>query len=570
MCTTITIAAQPTPADATDALLRVRGWVREGRVTAGGGAGSTELAAVTLRLDGRVIGRADESGDAPLVTATAAALRRARETAARGEVGLLAENAWTDVRPRIRVAIELADELIPLTADEIEIAEAARTAGFAGLVVRPGLEGVAARQGERVLWRSAGWLRDRGLSPGAAMATLAGQLADDPSLGIRPLPDLVGQGFTFFRVPTVEIADIGTPPVPTFLHRGGTVVPSDLGRAGILEAGSAIVQHLERRRWPGVEHYGLRGTYDAGDDAYSPLFASAFEQGIAIAALKRWGEVANDAGARRLAELLIEDLTQIEPEENDPAMDAPSAAAAVLAGIEGDMLDRAAATLANAFDGTALADTLPRGAQGLVAHALVRLAARGRIETSLAASAVSAVYRDTLIDTLVSQMPFLLWASVELTELEDGPVAAAAVLAELRAVIDVHRLTRQDLVEQDRDLAGAVVFTRSRSPLPTWQSVRAAAVTATMLGEPSLTPTSDAGELAGRIVDQLAADRFLVQLQTRDAEAHAAARADMALGGVRSALWTDRMPVLPSALVLWSFAETIESLDAVSEALRRP
>ena len=574
--------AELSPADATGELARVRAWLRAGAVPApgelepGDANGNVRFAAVTLRVRGRVIGRGERArnaGDAlasnPVAVAARDALEAARERVRRDQAGLLADTAWSRVEPDVRIALELSGSAIPLDDRDQRLAETARRSGLAGLVVRPGLEGVAARRGELTAWRSLSWLRERDQSPGAAMASMAGRLAGDASLALEPLPNLVGRGYVFLRVPVLEIAEVGPARAPVFLHRGGVVVAAgSVDSAALRDAGGALVEHLAARAWPGGEPLGLRGGYDARAAAYRPVIASPLEQGLAIAALDRWATVTGDERAAALAEELRTELGNVHERERAPWSDGPSAAAAVLARIGGDARERCLEVLRGVFDGEAfVGDELPRGAQGLAAHALVRAAGAGDIDAEIAAAAVRAVYRDTSPETLIAQMPFLAMASIELAALRGEPIGAAAALRDLRDVVAEHRLGPTDADRADRDLLGATVFTRGTAPLPSWQSVRSSSLTAAMLGEASLTPRSDGGGLARRVVGHLGSVRFLVQLQAIRRGVHAYPEPGAARGGVRAAVWSDAMPLMASALTLWTYAQTLDALERVSGAL---
>ena len=585
-------ATELTPADATAELARLRGWMRAGTVPskteietetetqtgagAGAASGKVRFAAVTLRIGGRVIGRGESArmpGGAlesdPVAEAARAALEAGRERVARAESGLLAETAWPRVEPDVRVTLELSGSAIPLDDRDQRLAGAARRAGLAGLVVRPGLEGVAARRGELIAWRGLSWLRERDQSPAAAMASLAGRLTGDPSMALDPLPDLVGRGFVFLRVPVLELAEVGPARTPVFLHRGGEMVPpGSVDSAALRDAGRALAGHLEARAWPGVEPLGLRGGYDARRARYQPAIASPLEQGLAVAALERWAGAANDDRAAALAERLRAELGRVHDDETAPWADAPSAAAAVLAGLEGPARRRCVDAVTAAFDGRAFDEAaLPRGAGGLAAHALVRAAAAGEVDPETAAAAVRAVYRNTSPETLIGQMPFLAMASIELSRLRGEPIAARAALRDLREVVAEHRLGPGDVDRADRDLLGATVFTRGPALLPSWQSARSSALTAVMLGQPALTPVDDPGAVASLVVGHWRSVRFLVQLQALRRGIHAYPEPEVARGGVRAAAWSDAMPVLASALTLWTYAETLDALERVRPAL---
>jgi hypothetical protein len=155
-------------------------------------------------------------------------------------------------------------------------------------------------------------------------------------------------------------------------------------------------------------------------------------------------------------------------------------------------------------------------------------------------------------------MPWLGWADVALHR--SGELPAAVALREMRSQLWAHQLKAQDLSADDPDLAGGIVFTTNRQPLPTWQAARPLAFVATMLGDPRLTEEQ---EVAGETVRLLEALRYLRQLTASEAEAHLYKDPARAIGGVRASVFDQRMPPEATAMTLMTVCETIKSLEAI-------
>jgi hypothetical protein len=164
-------------------------------------------------------------------------------------------------------------------------------------------------------------------------------------------------------------------------------------------------------------------------------------------------------------------------------------------------------------------------------------------------------------------MPFLGWAELERAAHNDGPVARSALMRTMRARVWQHQLDFTSVDERNRDLAGGIIFSLNERPLPTSASLRPLAVLSTMLGEETLTETS---ELTGETFQLLQASRFLLQLTMREDELYMARNPLRAEGGVRAAVWDNRMPVDASSLGLLSLVELLKSLDAVQRRLPTP
>jgi hypothetical protein len=158
-------------------------------------------------------------------------------------------------------------------------------------------------------------------------------------------------------------------------------------------------------------------------------------------------------------------------------------------------------------------------------------------------------------------MPWAGWAELLCSRTTAGrEIPSAPALREMRAQLWQHQLKGEDLPGEALDMAGGIVFTTTRQPLPTWQAARPLAFIATMLGDPALTEEK---EVPGELARLLASLRFLRQLTADEPESHMFKDAGRARGGVRASLFDQRMPPEATAMTLLAVCETIRSLDEI-------
>jgi hypothetical protein len=255
-------------------------------------------------------------------------------------------------------------------------------------------------------------------------------------------------------------------------------------------------------------------------------------------------------------------------------MDPAASAACVAAYLEGGrpgpdddirmagLFSQCVPAVRGAFEaGKGFAPSVPPGARGLVAWALVRIARdSGEVgDRGAAEAAVRATYTGTEAEMLVGQMPWLGWAELELDG--DGEVPAAVALRDLRDQMWEHQVRPADLGPDDADLAGGIVFTKGRSPLPAWNTARPLAFAATMLGDPRLTTAQERALELVRVVEGL---RFLRQLTVDEPGTFMfKGPAKRTVGGVKAAPWDIRMPPDATSLSLLTVCEALRSLSAM-------
>lgn len=570
---------------------RLDGWVREWRVP-GDAGGEPEVrgltaVAITLRHEGQIVGRgADATGGVrSLVLAAGRAMSEANARLPIERDALFDEHVRA-AASRITISLELAGTWVPIVPEQWTDA-----AGELSM----GVDGVATRIGERIAAVFPAEMLATGMDPGRGLASAVSRATDDPSLILKKPAELTRDvGAVYYRFRATHLAQPAPGRAPVFLHRGGRVIDlSELDEDGLRRWADALADNLMRRRWPGVERYGVQGTYDPVSGRYEAPFAPPIEQALAIRALTaQWARCSGAPESGRIAAAIRElsdDLEAVEPGEADPFAD-PAAISIWLTcvgpGMPCSSPQERAGRMRRVLDE---AFTLERGfpagvppsalgvIAGAVAHAdLTRwvrenpegVRADAPKEAERARAAVTRVFRDTPPGELVSQMPWLGWGALDASAMLAGPgvdpgsipLPAGVALREMRSLMWRHQLRTESLAASDRDLAGGIVFTASRAPLPSWHAARPLAFAATMLGDPRLT---DPSETSREIVRLLASLRFLRQLTAGEAEGHMYADSARAAGGVRIAPWDQRMPVDATAMTLLAVCETLRSLDAI-------
>lgn len=570
-------AALPEPGPAVRAHGAVRGWVDAGRVGDDEAMPEVFGAAVTLRIEGRVIGRGSAIGLERSAGRVAAATQLAFEDAQAS--GLFdsvwgAEGAAAGEPGRVRIALELAGELVPLDPESlVELT----------LGLSPGLDGVAVGRGTDLLADFPGAMLARNAGPATAASALVTSISGDEQDLLEQPVVLRDRGFRYYRFRTLHLAPPAGERGPIFLHRGGAIVePGSTNTAAIVALAEDTARFLAARRWPGAEPYGLLGPLDPATGRSAPLVADPFAQAIAAYALAHAGRhMALDPEVRRAsseaASALLDALGVLAPDEAAP-WDDPIASAVTVAAIHATrgsapddaharLLDRCERRLLEAFDPLfGFEDGLAPAAHGVIAWGLTARARASRDDAALdlAESTLRASFRETDPGLLAAQMPFLAWAAMDLAGAHE-PMGTPALLA-MRQAVRTHTIKPEDVPRIERDLVGGVVFTRGSVPLPSAQSLRPIAALARMLGHPALTPgTLGDGAVTGEIASMTRLLRFVRQLSAGPAEAHAYAPPEAAVGGVRNALWDQRMRPESAALALLAACETLDSLGAISE-----
>lgn len=527
-------------------------------------------ACVTLRLGGRVIGRATslevKSGN------VGRALEEAWKKASGAlivEKDALADEHRHALAGRITVDLEISGSLLPLVGATFEAASSR---------LSPGIDGVAMREGDRIVGVFPATQLATGILPDRALRVAAGKLDLPPTELDRIRRD---HQVTLYSFRTQHLAQTRPDDPPQFLQRGGTYVPlADVTGAHLRATADAIAAHLLTHRWTGPEAYGLRGDYHPTTGMYEPLVGDPLPQGLVAFALARYAQtpgVDPDTAKRsvELARKVLHDLTVVEADESNPTSD-PVASAMWLAawaeltgadpavGQDSNLtafLKLALNALHKGLDSRESWTKLEPGAKALVAYGLIRAGEAGidpdapkRAQTilgELLAGSTSA--------HLASLMPWVAWAELELAP--EGRVPAGLALRDFRSLVWQFQVEESPAESADADLSGGIVFTRGGARLPTWQTLRPLAALASMLGNASLTSGQDLGLELASVRRSL---RFLMQLTVRDGELSMMQSERRSAGGVRLALWDQTEGLDANATGLLSVCETLRSIAARS------
>lgn len=537
-------------------------------------------ASIVLRLSGQVIGRGEVIGEGGTTVWRAAS--EAWEAAYPRLIDNLPNDALYDERlqdrlERMTIDLQLAGPLVPLPAE---------TYSAAGVLVNPGRQGVAARSGGSF----------GSVFPGAILTFPSTSNANfDPSeralrvavtrLGLPPVDlKIVRQTeeVTLYRFDITHLAQTkaGTP--PTFLVRGGRLVSeAAITTPNLRAAADEAAEYLIRLEWPGEEPLGMLGNYKAAADRYEPYVAPPREQATCAYALARYANTTGTAPARarhaaEYAASLLIDLTRVADDEIDIRTDPAALATWILAWAEctqapgglspsdrqllRDFAQQAIDELASEFSREAFTRLGP-AAIALRAYAFAKAGAAlgedGTEALETARTDVRRLFRELPTPQLVTAMPWLGWAELELAAGEDS-VPAGIALREMRELVWEFQIDPITAGPDDADFVGGIVFSRGSTQLPTWQGIRAIAFAATMLGDKRLTESQ---ELFPQINGLIRSMRFIVQLSASEAEGHMYPDAERAQGGIRLALWDQTISVDATSLGLVAICEMLDALD---------
>ncbi len=571
----------PTPADTMRAYRSIRTWVDGWGLPARPGTGDLPIASganVALRLEGEVIAQgsrmalttAGETADRAIWEAVVRAFEQA-DRRLPVERDVLRGERLRELGPSISLSLELAGAVIPFEPSTLEDLDTMLAAGIDGLAVR-----VAGAPGENASGELEamfpGAMLTANLAPSEAMRPLISRATGQPTLALlQPRELRERHNVTFYRFRTTHVAQPSAGVQPVFLDRGARLIGLDSvdSRADLVAFATDLAGNLVRRRYPGVEPLGLFGTHVPWTGKYDPAIASMPEQMLTYRALAAFAQApgvdpARAREATALAEVLLR-AAATPTDERAMAWESPIDAAAVLLAMPDPaqaptpevrrLIERCTETVLSAMSSRG-GEAIPQAARAFVALAATRIP----LHASDARSLVRELFKATQEDSLVSHMPWLGWAELDLAGV-GGDIPAAIALRRMRDLVYVHQIRPDDAGADGPDLVGGIVFTKSRNPLPTWQAARPIAFLATMLGDPRLTAPDERSRELVRLLTSL---RFLRQLQADDATAWMQAMPASARGGIRSAPWDQRMPVDATAITLLAVTETIKSLDAIS------
>jgi hypothetical protein len=552
------VSVPPDSAAVLGAFQEAQRWLR------GGGEGEPpELAlgtgvAVALRQGGALQGRAS-AVDASLTSDPESFAKMVRSAWAQavGRMPLpndaLSGARMRDLGSSLSISLEVAWNLTPIDG---------ATSRDIDAQVNPGVDGVAVSSGERWACVYPEELLAESLPPSAGIMLAAGRLGD-VALGVIPPELLKAQhGLRFYRFQTIHVVQASPQDPPVFRTRGQRLVsPAQFDGAALTAMGRGLSGYLSTR----IDGDGsLRGPIDPvrGKDVGTPPGVSSRAL-VAIALARASTNPAFNAAVRTQAASDAKRLRDALPRDFKALGDV---AALVLAeyGVGSDGVHDKAPPRDVLWTTPELADGLLSQAGSLqggwLAWASVISAGNDPALLDRAETVVRAVYRSTPPAGLVSHMPFLAWAEIDLARsrgTSDQPLPAASALRELADRIREHQRRGVDLSPADADLEGGILFPGLLEPWPTWHSARPVTFLAAALREPSLTTPKD------RFRDlnaALSGVRFLRQLCADDGHAWMQSSPAAARWGVRTSMIDQRQPPEASASALLAVCELLDSM----------
>lgn len=530
---------------------------------------SSGAVCVTLRYGGRVVGRSVEVGGPD-------ALERAARNVMKDALGFFGEKGKPKHADRIAISLEAAGALIPYQPSSYDDSD---------LEIPAGLDGVGARAGERDRERlrlvfpsmmlTFGHGAERtvgsgGQSPGDALAACAANVLEDPAVGIRsdstndPAKLMRDRKVTFYRFEVSQLAQISPAEAPVFLFRQGKVFQErDVSVAAMKTWADGLANHLLSRVSVHDKGALVSGLYSPVSGACVPR-AEIAEQaliGMALARAAQSGVLTAEAAGKSMeaARAIVRDLAAEESEKRRIET-SPIASAALLLTVQALATDAPEARGAIEAARREVRNVLEGPVRSPSVSALAAWAAmgvEGKPELLVAAkSAVPAIFRAAPVEKLAAAMPWIVMAARSVDP--EGAIASGVALDQWRDLVFKFVMRPQDAGRDGEDLVGGLVFTGSKAPLPSAQSLRVIAGLAAMLNDNRLTSPADRGAEIARLVPSL---RFVRQLMSDEYTGTMFVDPLRAEWGVRNSLWDQRMSGEASALALITLCEAIEGAE---------
>lgn len=505
--------------------------------------------------------------DVPTLRVLPAAVRRA--------MGAALESAGGQEDPDVRADRQQSFLESPFRTLELDLAHSpVRIRGTSldrvMLSVRPGIDGLLLRrQGESFVIFPAEMLAFD-MRPASAIVSLLAQ----SGVAMESLDtEIANSTIRVWKFQTLHLAQATRFAAPTFLDRGSRPIPLDaIDEAEIGRLAEEAAAYLMRSTLAFPDESGrlmLLGDYAPHTDRRLQERATFAEHALASLALFEYSRTAAagavNAGRARAAAVGL--LTMLAGEEATRQAVAAEARAAALVCL--------AARRLNESERTADLDLLIEEAHRTALRACVGPAGfdpelspedRALVAAAVATrQVVDAAWLSIGLDLQPLGMPWIVFAEVEAAQ-SPQPIPTLPALAALRTRI-WSRQEGRDAVERgvEADLVGAIAY-RPTQP-PDWQTAHLAAGLALMLGDPRCT---SAEARVGEILHLQRTFRYLRQLQVRDVDRYRLRNPDLALGGIRAALWDQTMPTAASAMTLLAAAEMLRSLDRLREAADKP
>lgn len=362
------------------------------------------------------------------------------------------------------------------------------------------------------------------------------------------------------------------------LHRGNQVLPAQpMQTAAIQSLTLKLLDHLlHRQRNDGT----FAGTYLPTADLYEPLAASDADASLAAFVLARCSRLPMldektrqraDEACRKAVDKLVFDL------KTNPNAEAGPIGLTLLAILETsssadlkprrealDPLLRAVSTPAHLFRATLAKDSKPAGAatQAVCLAAMTRLYAQTRDPITLAEAqaTLSTLSQAVRPDQAYALLPWLVYAEGDLSRLLPQPTAQRATVAALLQGLwkrQLSPLVAQVVIAPSPDTIGGFGLPTSPGGEPTWQSASLLAAQAVALRSGPLIAADQRGQW---IINLAMGMRFLQQLSMQGPSLYYARNSSEAEGGIRLAIWDNKMPLDATAMALLAAAEFLHEL----------
>lgn len=534
----------------------VRAWAMGQPLEFAPGVEKAPAACVELRLEGKLIGRAQLEGADCLENAAQAAMRQADPKLMLAPDALREGNA-RQIAERMLISMELAGTLVPFEVRTIAGVDAA---------VPPGLEGVAVRIGERIGMVFPAEMLAENITPGAALGVAASRTGDASLSVLDPATLRKDHGAVLYRFRTVHVAQTTVGGAPLFLFRGGRVVPDQaITSASLREMADGIAAHLVGKvlgEPPSDTQFATAPAILADVDAWP-----AFTKGLVARSLSTYAIGARDPAkrlmARYAARAICEKLDrQAHTLANVAAtINARAELARALGQEQGERGPEPTAMFENpafAFDAAVYAQ---QPDAGWVALAATEASVGSPQRCDQTAELLRAMFSRGGADAVVAQMPFVAEAALRLAAMRaEFTVGAAPISPHLEAIREARTRLAASMVGDGAapDQAGGFVF--AGSLYPTWHSARPAAMLGQLLANPLLTPGQDR---MARMVQALSTMRYLRQLCVDSSCVWMYADPARSMWGVRMSVWDNSLAPEASAMALAAVAQTLASIEAM-------
>lgn len=431
--------------------------------------------------------------------------------------------------------------------------------------IRPGLDGLLLRRGGESFTLFPAELLAHDTRPAGALVAMLAQTG----VAVEAVDmEIASSTIRVWKFQTLHLAQATRQGPPTFLYRGSRPVPlhsideAEIARLGDEAAGYLIRSTLALPDDPG--RLVLLGDYAPHTDRRLQQRATLAEHALAALALltyadARRGRSEQAEAARQVARALLAFLGQDESMRFTVGADARASAfvgavARRLAPNELDdglraLIEEATRSIHRAWSPEAGFDSdLSPEDRALVAMAI------GTRE------ALDAAWASVSNDLQPLTWPWLALGEVQAAP-GSGDIATIKALGAVRERVWSRLPVGSGDAKAGEDLAGALRY-RPNQP-PDWFAAHLVAGAATLLGHERLTPPQTRPT---EVLNLQQAFRFLRQLQAREVDRYRLRQPDLALGGIRTAVWDQTMPIAASAMVVLASSEMLRSLDRVRES----